>query len=213
MPLNNERLVMQRKSCFTLSEYPQSVYGEKVARRKGEYLRYWDPRRSKLAAAILNGLEDIPFSSGSNVLYLGASTGTTVSHVSDLCSEGRIFAVESSYESFAKLLKLAEARKNIYPVLEDANHVERYAFFPDSIDTIYQDISQRNQAQIFNLNAERFNTARDGIFVLKTRAISSRTPEKQILSDSLSQITSFKVRDVINLKPYHKSHYLILLRR
>lgn len=52
--------------------------GEKV-----EY-RVWNPFRSKLAAAILGGVDQIHMPPGSKVLYLGAASGTTVSHVSDV---------------------------------------------------------------------------------------------------------------------------------
>ena len=44
----------------------------------------WNPFRSKLAAAILGGVDQIHMPVGSKVLYLGAASGTTVSHVSDI---------------------------------------------------------------------------------------------------------------------------------
>lgn len=50
---------------------------------KIEY-RVWNPFRSKLAAAILGGVDQIHMSPGSKVLYLGAASGTTVSHVADV---------------------------------------------------------------------------------------------------------------------------------
>ena len=46
--------------------------------------RVWNPFRSKLAAAILGGVDQIHMPPGSKVLYLGAASGTTVSHVSDV---------------------------------------------------------------------------------------------------------------------------------
>ena len=46
--------------------------------------RVWNPFRSKLAAAILGGVDKIHMRPGSKVLYLGAASGTTVSHVSDI---------------------------------------------------------------------------------------------------------------------------------
>lgn len=72
-----------------------SVYGEELIHEKEEY-RIWNPRRSKLAAALLNGLENLDISEDAKVLYLGASTGTTVSHISDIVTDGRIYAVEFS---------------------------------------------------------------------------------------------------------------------
>ena len=66
----------------------ESVYGEKrVSISEGddkiEY-RAWNPFRSKLAAAILGGVDQIHIKPGAKVLYLGAASGTTVSHVSDI---------------------------------------------------------------------------------------------------------------------------------
>ena len=50
---------------------------------KVEY-RVWNPFRSKLAAAILGGVDKIHIKPGAKVLYLGAASGTTVSHVADI---------------------------------------------------------------------------------------------------------------------------------
>ena len=70
----------------------ESIYGEKrvsvqadpfVKESTIEY-RIWNPFRSKLAAAIMSGVEDTHIIPGARVLYLGAASGTTVSHVSDI---------------------------------------------------------------------------------------------------------------------------------
>lgn len=209
----NERLVFRNGTYYTVSDFHYSVYGERTSKRKGEFQRYWDPKRSKLSAALYKGMEHFPLELKSNVLYLGASTGTTVSHISDLSPRGRIFAVESSYEPFVKLIKLSERRDNIYPILEDANYPEKYNFFTDDIDILYQDISQRNQVQIFNNNAESFPSIKHGILILKIRAITSKQSEKQILNTSLEQIKGLRVREVINLKPFHRAHYLVYCER
>ena len=89
----------------------ESVYGEKRIAveedaTKLEY-RVWNPFRSKLAAAVLGGVDNIHMPPGSKVmflplsrtdckvllqvLYLGAASGTSVSHVSDVVGpEGNI---------------------------------------------------------------------------------------------------------------------------
>jgi fibrillarin-like rRNA methylase len=56
----------------------QGEEGQKV-----EY-RVWNPFRSKLAAAIVGGIENLWIAPGNKVLYLGAASGTSVSHVSDI---------------------------------------------------------------------------------------------------------------------------------
>jgi rRNA 2'-O-methyltransferase fibrillarin len=61
-------------------EGPPDEAGEKT---KTEY-RVWNPFRSKLAAGILGGLDEIYIAPGAKVLYLGAASGTSVSHVADV---------------------------------------------------------------------------------------------------------------------------------
>lgn len=198
---------------FTVTNYRDSVYGEDVRKIEKMYFREWEPKRSKIAAAILKKLKDLPFKRDSHVLYLGASTGTTVSHLSDICSEGRIYAVEKAYDPFVKLLSLSERRDNIYPILEDAGVPERYSFFIDRVDTIYQDIAQRNQVQIFNQNARKFSGVREAMLVLKVRSISGKGSEDSILRQEIRKIDGFRAVETVNLSPYSKANYLIRLQR
>jgi fibrillarin-like pre-rRNA processing protein len=58
------------------------VYGEKLVEVEDNEYRIWEPRRSKLGAAIMNGIKTFPFEDDSKILYLGASSGTTPSHIS-----------------------------------------------------------------------------------------------------------------------------------
>lgn len=89
---------------------------------KTEY-RVWNPFRSKLAAGILGGLDDIYMRPGAKVLYLGAASGTSVSHVSDIVGPtGVVYAVEFSHRSGRDLIGLASKRTNIIPIVEDARH-------------------------------------------------------------------------------------------
>ena len=98
------------------------VYKEKLITKKGIEYRLWDPFRSKLAAALMNGLEIFPFKNKSTVLYLGVSTGTTVSHISDIVGlDGMIFGVEHASRVARDFLdRVASHRKNIIPILQDA---------------------------------------------------------------------------------------------
>ncbi|AAT43797.1 fibrillarin-like rRNA/tRNA 2'-O-methyltransferase [Picrophilus oshimae] len=206
------RIFRDNKSIYTLSENNKRVYGEKIIRKKNSYLREWDPRRSKLAAAILKGFKHANFDKKLNILYLGASTGTTVSHLSDICISGRLYAVELSYDSFVKLYSLSQARNNIFPILEDANLVERYKFFVEKCDFIYQDIAQRNQVQIFNQNADIFKP-RSAILIIKIKAISSKEPEKKILKETISSIRKYNIKEIIDLRPYDIGNYLVYMER
>ena len=60
------------------------VYDEDLITIKNIEYRLWDPTRSKLAAALVKGLNELPIIPKSSVLYLGAASGTTPSHVSDI---------------------------------------------------------------------------------------------------------------------------------
>lgn len=196
-----------------LSSDKKPVFGEKLIGFDGKTARYLDPKRSKLAAAISKRAKNFPFKENSNVLYLGASSGTTVSYVSDICRLGRVYAVEVSVDPFYKLLTLAERRSNIIPILDDANNPQRYSFFVEEVDVIYQDIAQRNQVQIFNTNSSLFTGAKYGVLILKTRSISSRGSESSLLKESVSKIEGFKVQEIIDLKPYDQSNYMVFLSR
>ncbi|MGC8608769.1 MAG: fibrillarin-like rRNA/tRNA 2'-O-methyltransferase [Thermoplasmata archaeon] len=206
----NPRIIRKENRIYTQTDFNKSVYGEHIYRENGKYYREWIPERSKLSAAILKGLRFFPMTSEFNVLYLGASSGTTVSHVSDIVYDGKIYAVEIGYEPFSKLLNLAQSRKNIYPILEDANHIERYEFFIDGVDMIYQDISQRNQVQIFNENVKSFSP-KYAFFVLKTRSIKSSERGDKILKDSKDALSIYTVKQIVDLRPYDYDNYFIYL--
>ncbi len=198
---------------YTSTKYNDSVYGEDIKRIEKVYFREWEPKRSKIAAAILKRVKELPFRKNSSILYLGASTGTTTTHLSDICTEGRIFAIEKAYDPFVKLISLAERRENIYPILEDASIPERYSFFMDDIDIIYQDVAQRNQVQIFNANARAFPKVKEAMLILKIRSISGKGTEEEILRREMAKIEDFKPVEVVNLNPYSKANYLIRLKK
>lgn len=151
-------------ALVTLNLVPgEAVYGEKrisVEQENGaekiEY-RVWNPFRSKLGAAILGGVENIHIRPGMKVLYLGAASGTTVSHVSDIVGpEGRVYAVEFSHRSGRDLLGVAQKRSNIVPIIEDARHPHKYRMLVSMVDTIFADVAQPDQARIVLLNAQYF---------------------------------------------------------
>ncbi len=116
-----------------------------VCVRQVEY-RVWNPFRSKLAAAIVGGIGNIWMGPGSKVLYLGAASGTTVSHVSDLVGpEGVVYAVEFSHRSGRDLINMAKSRTNIIPIIEDARHPLKYRMLVGMVDCVFADVAQPDQ--------------------------------------------------------------------
>jgi len=209
-------LYQDKKQLFTenLQECKGiKVYGEKIIKNKNKELRSWMPYRSKLAAAILNGLE-IEIKKDYNVLYLGAATGTTVSHISDITRDGIIYAVESSPVSMKKLITVCEKRPNIIPILNDAFHPDRYASIVPSVDLIYQDISQRNQAEIFVENIKKYLKENGtGIIMVKARSINVAMKPKIAYEKVCNYLkeNSLRIKQVIELEPYEKDHAVIII--
>jgi fibrillarin-like pre-rRNA processing protein len=208
-----------KSSLATQSIVPgQSVYGERVLTIEGEGdFRLWNPRRSKLAAAIKKGLMEMPIQPGSRVLYLGAASGTTVSHCSDIVGDqGIVYAVEFSTHTARGLLQLAESRNNIVPIIEDARHPTKYApLIAGPIDVVYQDIAQPNQARILSDNIRVFcGFGSWGLIALKARSIDSTAPIDDIYSSEISALGSqgLEVIENVNLEPLEKDHRFLVCR-
>ncbi|MFB6181207.1 MAG: fibrillarin-like rRNA/tRNA 2'-O-methyltransferase [Candidatus Nanohalobium sp.] len=190
------------------------VYGEELKQVDGKEFRRWDPNRSKAAAAVKKGL-NLEISRSDTVLYLGAASGTTVSHFSDILTEGFIVAVEYSDTVIRDLLDLAESRDNIAPVLADARKPEEYQEYLDEADIVFQDISQRDQAQIFSKNCEKFLKA-DGVGLLsvKARSVSSSKNKDEIFSEVKEELSEkLEILEEVELRPYEKEHLFLKVKR
>jgi len=190
------------------------VYGEKLVKYDGEEYRVWDPFRSKLAGALRNGLTDLPVMNKSKVLYIGASTGTTVSHISDIVGiNGLVFAVESSSRVGRELLEnLASKRENIVPILEDARKPRSYFSVFGMVDVLYCDIAQPDQTEIAMANCFVY-LKHNGVLLLvvKTRSINVLLNPKTVIAQEATKLENnrFNIKEIINLEPFDKDHALI----
>ena len=186
------------------------VYNEKLFEINGIEYREWDVYKSKLAAAIKKGLRHFPFKVDSIVLYLGASSGTTVSHLSDISTKGKIFAVEFAQRPMRDLLELCKIRENIFPIFEDANHPQNYYLdIKSKVDIIYQDVAQPNQAEILLKNSKYFLEKDGQVFLcIKSQSIDVLQPPQNIYQQTILFLESngFKTIQKINLEPYDKDH-------
>jgi fibrillarin-like pre-rRNA processing protein len=190
------------------------VYGEKLVKLDDEEYRIWDPFRSKLAAAMRKGLRDFPLKYGDKVLYLGASTGTTVSHVSDLIgNRGLVFAVEPAVRVARELIEnVASKRKNVIPIIQDARRPESYFSVFGNVDLVYCDIAQSDQTEIAIKNCNNF-LKKEGILliVIKTRSIDvTMSPHSVVIRESEKlKKNNFHINQTINLDPFDKDHALV----
>lgn len=194
----------------------QQVYGEEIIKERNEEFRVWDPSKSKLCAALMKGVSQIGIKPGSIVLYLGAASGTTVSHVSDLVGkEGFVFAVEFAPRVLRELVFVAEKRNNIAPILADANQPQQYYYQVLPVDAIYQDIAQRNQVEIFLKNVYLF--LKHGGFALlavKARSINVAEKPKRIFSQVRQELEKYlTIVDHRELEPFQKDHCLFVCKK
>jgi len=188
------------------------VYNEELVSREGAEYRVWDPFRSKLAAAILKGLPSDIIGVGAKVLYLGTSTGTTPSHVSDVVGErGLLVGVEFAPRVAREFIeKVARERTNVIPYVADARDPSKYSVA--QFDVVYCDIAQPDQTEIAIANCRR--TIKKGgtlLLVVKARSIDVlKEPSKVFAEESTKLVAAgFKVHRIIELSPFDKDHALI----
>ena len=196
------------KDLYTINAAPgKDVYGERLFKVGDVEYRQWDPTRSKLAAMILLGGKDFGLDQSSKVLYLGAASGTTASHVSDIVTNGFVYCIEFSERSFRDLVPVCETRKNMIPILADANHPHEYQHMIEAAEFVYQDVAQRNQVEIFVRNMASFE-AGHGILMLKSRSINVNRKPKDVFAEVRKELVGacLKVKDVIDLQRYAKDH-------
>jgi fibrillarin-like pre-rRNA processing protein len=192
------------------------VYNEDLMQIEGHEYRTWDPYRSKLAAAILKGLPEDVIRVGDAILYLGTSTGTTSSHVSDLVGEGgRLVGVEFAPRVAREFVeKVARQRKNVIPYVADARDPGKYSTM-GSVDVVYCDIAQQDQTVIAIANC-RSHLKKEGslLLVVKSRSIDVTRDPEEVFEEERRRLeqAGFTVLRVIGLSPYDRDHAIILAK-
>lgn len=192
------------------------VYGEELIAWEDREYRVWNPKRSKACAMLKKGAKNFPFHKDSKILYLGAASGTTASHISDIACQGILFCVEFSKRSFSDLVYLCEMRKNMMPIFADANKPSLYKEVVGKVDLVYQDISQRDQTKIFIKNIDSFLSPKGfGILMVKARSIDVTAKPKDIFVKAEKELkkNNLKILEHILLKPYEKDHTAIVVKR
>ncbi|MBI2663777.1 fibrillarin-like rRNA/tRNA 2'-O-methyltransferase [Candidatus Woesearchaeota archaeon] len=194
-----------------LAEATEKIFSEELVKVNGRQYREWQPTRSKLAAAIAKGIQ-VHIGSESKMLYLGAAHGYTISFLP--CK--KIFAVEFAARVARELVMLADQRENILPIIEDANQPNKYYHMMEAVDIVFQDIAQRNQAEILAKNCDLF-LKKGGIAMLavKSRSIDVTEKPSKIFADVKRQLEErFKILDYRNLEPMQKDHaFFVCLKR
>ncbi len=198
------------RALYTKNFVPgKRVYGEKLTEDKRE----WDPTRSKLGAAILNGLRDLEIKNGSIVLYLGASTGTTVSHVSDIVGkDGFVYGIEFAERVLRNLLDLAKERKNMAAIKADARKIEEYRWV-EECDVVFCDIADPQETEIAIKNSKEFLKKGGQLMIaIKSQSIDVTMKPKDVYEQEKKKVENagFRVVQLIDLEPYEAKHAMIV---
>jgi fibrillarin-like pre-rRNA processing protein len=194
----------------------KKVYGEDTFKEGKDEYREWEPRRSKLGAAIAKGISQMGIYPGVKVLYLGASTGTTPSHVSDIVGEdGFVFALDFAPRTTRELVYLCDVRKNMTPILADARQPASFAHCVTQVDAVFQDIAQRDQADIFIKNCNAFlKPGGFGILAIKARSVDVTKKPKQVFMEVRSFLEKkITIVDYRELDPFEKDHCIFVCKK
>ena len=185
----------------------EPVYGEPT---DGEW-RAWDPTRSKLGAMLELGM-DTGLEGDDTVCYLGAASGTTVSHVADFA--GPTYAVEFAPRPARDLLETAASRPRLFPLLKDARKPETYAHVVEAdVDVVVQDVATRGQADVAVSNRQFL--ADDGRLLLAVKARSedvTADPETVFEAVKSDLEAGYEILEARRLEPYHEDHLGIIAR-
>ena len=156
----------------------------------------------------MGGLDNIHIVPGAKVIYLGAASGTSVSHVSDIVGPtGLVYAVEFSHRSGRDLINMAKKRTNIIPIIEDARHPHKYRMLIGMVDVIFADVAQPDQARIITLNSHLFLKAGGHIVIsIKANCIDSTVPAATVFASEVKKLQQDKVKpqEQLTLEPYER---------
>jgi rRNA 2'-O-methyltransferase fibrillarin len=196
----------------------RDVYGEKriSVDQQGVKIEYriWNPFRSKLGSAILKGVDNIYIAPGTKLLYLGAASGTTVSHCSDIVGpEGVVYAVEFSPRCGRDLVTMAQRRRNVIPIIDDARKPLRYRMLVGMVDTIFSDVAQPDQARIVGLNAKYFlKTGGHVVMSIKANCVDSTMNPEHVFAQEVEVLRNegFLMEEQISLEPYERDHAVVI---
>ncbi len=209
--------VKNKKKLATLNNVSvNQAYNERLVEKNGKQYNVWNHYRSKLAAAIINGLEIFPILKKTRVLYFGDTAKNTVSHISDIIGiDGKIFVVNDITENSKNFLeKISNNRTNVFTIIYDKNNPAQFSSTIETVDVIYLDITQPNKTEITIDNCKNY-LRNDGylMLVVPTKNIDfAKNPTKENLEGRKRLQSSFDVIQEINLTDFFKEHSMIIAK-
>ena len=208
--------IKNKKKLATLNNAGiNEAYNEKLTEINGKQYNVWNPYTSKLAAAIVNGMEIFPILEKTKVLYLNTTIEKTLSHISDIIGmNGKIFVVRDMVENSKNFLeKVRNNRVNIFSITREKGVPARFSS-TEMVNVVYVDITQHNETEVAIQNCK--NYLRNGGFlmlVVPTKKIDFiNNPSKQNLEEMQKLQSSFEIIQQINLTDFFKEYSMIIAK-
>ena len=209
--------VRNEKKLATLSNVSTNQdYKENLVEMNGKQHSIWNPYMSKLAAAIINGMEIFPILKKTKILYLDPTSEKTIKHISDIVGiNGKIFVVRNIMKNSKNFLEqIAKNRSNIFTIIPDKTNPARFTGMTETVDVIYIDIAEHNQTEIAIQNCK--NHLRIGGFlmlIVPTKNIDfANNPSKKNQEERKKLQTSFDIIQEINLMDFFKEYSMVIAK-
>lgn len=200
----------KRRTLFTKSLDGKNFFNEY---QFDDFIDF-NPKRSKLAAAVIKRISIFPIKNNSKILYLGAAHGYTASHISDIVTKGVIFCLDFAPRVVRDLYFICEERENMIPILADANDPDSYKDRIEKVDIIYQDIAQKNQIEILFKNLQFLNNNGYILLAIKARSIDVTKRSAEIFNETEKQLKEkLKIIDKKELDPFEKDHCFFVCQK
>ncbi|GAG69479.1 unnamed protein product, partial [marine sediment metagenome] len=119
--------------------------------------------------------------------------------------------------SIRQLIQNTSRRKNIIPILDDARYPQNYAkSIFSSIDLIYQDVSQPNQAEIALTNCNYY-LKENGLLIIaiKSQSIDSIQKSEVVYAQEKKVLekAGYNILESINIHKYAANHIVLIVKR
>ena len=206
------------------------THKEKIVIVNDEEFLEWNPYKSKLAAAIRNGLQILPIIKNSKVVCINPLEESTILHISNIVgSNGSVFVIDINKNKKSFLNKLVDTHKNIIPIYDTVDELSFSSSITGKVDALYVDLPESEQIEQIVRNYGSL-LKNEGFLMLVAKKDSDAILENDIVGwmaeqraglNKIREITAklksqFEIIQEINLginyamEPYHKLHAFIL---
>jgi len=209
--------VRNEKKLATLSNMSTNRdYKENLVQTNGKRYSIWNPYTSKLAAAIINGMEIFPILKKTKILYLDPTTEKTVKHISNIVGiNGKIFVVRDVMKNSKNFLgQIMKNRPNIFLIVPDKTNPTKFSSMTEMVDVVYIDIAKHNEIEITIQNCK--NYLRNGgylMLVVPTKNIDFvNNPSKKNQEERKELQSSFDIIQEINLTGFFEEYSMVIAK-